>query len=102
MKAQKSLIKKSAKENISKLPDYCYSVLLTDKTLIKIVAGESGYYKMQQPDKSLLNGQTLDEFVNELNNEIGVNLEEREAMEIGSMFGWDCPGSNIENYIKTL
>jgi hypothetical protein len=98
MKTIKINSNSTAKENIAKLPDYCYSILLTDNSLIKIVAGESGYYKMNQPSDIILDGQTLDEFVNELNNRIGVTMAEREAMETGSMFGWGCKGANIDNY----
>ena len=34
----------SAKENIAKLPEWCYGKLLMDTSVIKIYAGEMGYY----------------------------------------------------------
>lgn len=40
--------KKTAKENIARLPAECYSVLNSDKDqLIKIKAGEMGYYPIK-------------------------------------------------------
>lgn len=42
---------KTAQENIANLPNYCYGVLLVDNSLIRIKAGESGYYPLSEASK---------------------------------------------------
>lgn len=111
MKTKDTLITTaSAKENIAKLPEKCYSKDLVTNELICIKAGVSGYYKMPQPGPGVLDlkdikedgtfvYQTIDEFIDQWNEEIGVTPAMREAMEIGSMFGWEVPGANVNNYL---
>jgi hypothetical protein len=103
----------SAKENITKLPKWCYGLNLVDLTVITIKAGELGYYPCgalrnreteilediallsTREDKSVL----LNNFINViLNGPRGISKAQREAMEIGSQFGWDVPGANPDLY----
>lgn len=70
-----------------KLPDYCYSTLLTTGETILIKKGESGYYKTIQQKPA-----------DELNALIGVTKAEAEAMYAGSMFGWGTSAANPDNY----
>lgn len=90
----------NAKQHISKLPEYCYSLNNVNGDIIKICSGMSGYYPQQQFAyiKRLCESKTNAEVVNDLNNSLGVTLIQREAMEIGSMFGWEVPGANPDNY----
>lgn len=91
----------SAKTNIKKLPLYCYSVLLIDNSLIKVVAGERGYTRIGQsyPKRICeLNGISMDELADIWNAEMGITKGEREAMDIGSMWGWEVPGADPEGY----
>ena len=90
----------SAKNNIEKLPEECYGVLLRDYSLIKIKAGEMGYYAIGQwyAQRELQAGKKIDDICDELNAELGVTRAQRAAMEWGSQFGWETPLSNPENY----
>ena len=38
------------------------------------------------------------ELADELNEKLGVTPAQRQAMEIGSMAGWDVPGADPKNY----
>lgn len=93
----------SAKQNIALLPEYCWAMLLTDKSLIRIFAGVSGYYPLNQAltrdaklvfDKDLTNNEIADK----LNADMGITRAQRMAMEWGSQFGWEHALSNPENY----
>jgi hypothetical protein len=70
------------------LPEYCFARHNTTGKLIKIRRGVSGYYPF---DHDL---NVTDERVDELNEELGISKAQKEAMVIGSMFGWNVPGAN--------
>jgi hypothetical protein len=88
----------SAKENIQKLPEYCFGVLLSEGKAIKIRVGEGGYYPtlMQPPNCN------VEVFVNEVNKGMGVTVEQRMAMEHGSMWGWETPGADPDYWKNRL
>jgi hypothetical protein len=93
----------TAQQNIARLPKWCYGVLLTDKSLIIIKAGEIGYrpvktYSSLNEAFALFDVKNTDELANKLNREMGVTLRERKAMEWGSQFGWDHKLSMPEAY----
>lgn len=77
------------------LPAECFSTLQTTGQLICIKRGESGYYPSQWDtgDK-----ERNVELADELNERLGVTPAQRQAMEIGSMAGWDVPGADPANY----
>lgn len=92
-----------AQQHLAKLPAKCYAILLTDNNLIIIKAGEKGYYKVGQkwPEQECKDrGITMDEFADFLNKEDGVTKGQREAMEAGSMFGWEVPGADPDLYTE--
>ena len=91
----------TAKENIGKLPEMCWAVLLTNNMLIRIKAGEKGYFRCDQrfPLRECEQlGITMDELADLWNRDRGVNKGQREAMETGSMWGWGVPGANPDIY----
>ncbi len=90
----------AAQKNLSKLPAYCFSRLLTDNSVIKIVAGESGYYEVPQAIDKLEGAEAVEHFVGVLNEDLGVTGAQREAMAAGSMFGWGIPAANPDRYNK--
>ena len=77
------------------LPERCFSTLPSTGQLICIQRGKSGYYPSNQDtgDK-----ERNVELVDELNESLGVTPAQRQAMEIGSMAGWDVPGADPRNY----
>lgn len=72
--------------NLNKLPELCASINLTDGKPILIRRGVMGYYP----------APTID--VDGFNERHNVTPAQREAMEIGSMFGWEVPGANPDNH----
>jgi hypothetical protein len=92
----------TAQENIAKLPAECFGVLPSCGQIIKIKAGESGYYplKCQPPGwkEEPHPYPTVDKLCDELNAADGITRGQRNAMESGSMFGWNCPGANPDNF----
>ena len=77
------------------LPEMCFSTLMTTGQLICIKRGESGYYpsKWDTGDK-----ERNVEMADKLNENLGVTPAQRQAMEIGSMAGWEVPGADPKNY----
>ncbi len=77
------------------LPELCFSTLRTTGDLICIKRGETGYYpsKWDTGDK-----ERNVELADELNENLGVTPIQRQAMEVGSMAGWDVPGADPAKY----
>lgn len=77
------------------LPEMCFSTLPGTGELICIKRGESGYYPSDwnTPDK-----ERNIEIADDANESLGVTPAQRQAMEVGSMFGWDVPGADPGNY----
>lgn len=89
--------KLTAKENIAKLPDTCFGILSTDHSIIRICAGESGYYRVPQPQHWYqMTDQEKEDYCNRVNEGMCVTRAQREAMEQGSMFGWELPIATAE------
>ncbi len=81
----------SLETNLSKLPEYCYTVSTYSKELIQIRRGEDGYHKCDlSTNDEAANRALADKF----NAALGVSPEQEEAMYIGSMFGWHVPGAD--------
>jgi len=78
---------------LKSLPDKCYGVLQSTNELIVIQRGVMGYFP-QRPENAPWGAENVDI----LNERLGVTKGQRIAMENGSMFGWDIPASNPNNY----
>ncbi|MFG6373886.1 MAG: DUF4314 domain-containing protein [Oscillospiraceae bacterium] len=79
------------------LPELCFSTLLTSGDLICIKRGETGYFPSEWDtgDKE----QNV-ELADQLNEQLGVTMWQRKAMEVGSMCGWDVPGADPAKYLE--
>lgn len=77
------------------LPELCFSVLPGTGDLICIKRGENGYYPSDWSTDDKEQNVELADYNNE---RLGVTPEQRQAMEIGSMAGWDVPGADPANY----
>ena len=77
------------------LPKLCFSTLPGTGELICIRRGESGYYPS---DWSTDDRQKNKELADYNNQRLGVTAAQRQAMECGSMHGFDCPGANPRAY----
>lgn len=79
------------------LPELCFSTLLTIGDLICIKRGETGYFPSEWDtgDK-----ERNVELADQLNEELGVTMWQRKAMEVGSMCGWDVPGADPAKYLE--
>ena len=73
------------------LPELCFSILKTTGQLICIKRGESGYYLS---DWDTGDKERNVELADEMNENLGVSPVQRQAMEIGSLAGWDVPGAD--------
>ena len=79
------------------LPELCFSTLLTGGDLICIKRGEIGYFPSEWDtgDK-----ERNVELADQLNEQLGVTMWQRKAMEVGSMCGWDVPGADPAKYLE--
>ena len=73
----------------------CFSTLKDTGELICIRRGETGYY---HSDFNSSDKEANIEAADYNNERLGVTPAQRQAMEIGSMFGWDVPGADPANY----
>ena len=77
------------------LPELCFSTLASTGQLICIRRGESGYHLSDWDTGDKERNVELADLMNERR---GVTPAQRQAMEIGSMAGWDVPGADPKNY----
>ena len=80
------------------LPNVCFSTLKTTGELICIKKGERGYYPSDWNTQDREENTAL---AQQLNQKLGVSPEQRQAMEIGSMCGWEVPGADPAFYRKS-
>lgn len=80
------------------LPELCYAVHEYTGELIVIKRGETGYHKTDYstPDK-----ERNVELADQLNKKLGVDMWQRQAMEVGSLCGWDVPGADPAKYLES-
>ena len=79
------------------LPELCWSILPGEGKLICIKRGETGYYPS---DWDTGDKEQNVELANQLNEQLGVTMWQRKAMEVGSMCGWDVPGADPAKYLE--
>ena len=77
------------------LPELCYSVHESTGELIVIKRGECGYHPT---DYNMTDKERNVELADRLNEKLGVNMWQRQAMEVGSICGWDVPGADPAAY----
>jgi hypothetical protein len=77
------------------LPSYCYAVHPVDGEVIRLVAGEKGYYVSNYQAHG---DQSAQNVADDLNAGLGVSKAQVEAMECGSLFGFHVPGANPAIY----
>lgn len=76
-------------ENLKKLPEKCFATLRATGEVIAITRGEIGY----APIRNLV---AMD--IDKVNAGMGCNKAQKEAMIVGSMFGWHVPGADADMY----
>ena len=74
---------------MNNLPEICFAMNDVDNKVVILKKGILGYFNYDNVSNSS---------VDELNDSIGVTKAQVAAMKVGSMFGWDVPGANPENY----
>lgn len=78
------------------LPELCFSTLPGSGALICIKRGESGYYPSDWDTGDRVKNRELADYNNQ---RLGVTPEQRQAMECGSMHGWNLPGADPMSYV---
>lgn len=74
-------------DKFDRLPRVCLAITPGTENPVRIVRGESGYYPVHPATD-----------VARFNNERGITEHQVEAMLAGSMFGWECPGADPDEY----
>jgi hypothetical protein len=76
------------------LPDMCVAVLQPQDVLIGIRRDERGYYQMYD---GTITGGAARIVADRMNEGLKVAPQQREAMLVGSMMGWNCPAARPSN-----
>ena len=79
----------------SSLPEQCYSTMPGTGEAIILKRGETGYYKTDIPFTSK---EDVRELIDLYNRRLGVTPAQENAMQAGSMFGFEVPGADPANY----
>jgi len=85
---------------VTNLPELCYTRILgaaPGHRMGVIKCDVSGYYPCDY-DQAKYSDEQIEDWVRLLNDRLGVTPSQRLAMETGSMFGWDVPGANPDNW----
>ena len=81
-------------DNLSKLPEMCFTVHMERMELIRLRRGVEGYQRLRQPLPLPIVGVMRDM----LNAQLGVTVAQEKAMTAGSMFGFDTPVADPDGY----
>lgn len=80
-------------ETLKKLPEQCWTVLPSDPCQVIVIRrGMMGYI----PHITCNNERIAREIAARHNARLGVEWEQKEAMEVGSCFGWEVPGADVD------
>jgi len=79
----------SDSDRFDRLPRECAARLAMDDSPILIKRGESGYFPLAPATD-----------VDKFNADRGITEAQVNAMEAGSMFGWECPGADPLTWTK--
>ena len=79
----------------NELPDTCFATLPGTGDLIILKRGETGYYRSDWETGDKTENQKIADFHN---LKRGITPAQVEAMQVGSMFGFDVPGANPQVY----
>lgn len=79
---------------MGRLPEFCFVVLSTTNEVVGVHRGVSGYSPTREGNMPWYGQATADK----LNEDLGVTKAQATAMMSGSMFGWDIPAANPDNY----
>ena len=85
--------------NLDKLPEYCFSILNMDGSVILIKKGKDGYFKTDI--EPCVTQEKTEEMIREMNKSLGITRTQQISMEMGSIFGWDCKGADPD-YIAQM
>jgi hypothetical protein len=83
----------------AELPEMCVAVLQPDDVLIGIKRGVRGYFQMYD---GAVKGEAARIVADRMNKALHSTPQQREAMLVGSMMGWDCPAANPASDIHVL
>lgn len=78
---------------MNKLPEECLVLHPSTNEIVMVKLGVAGYFP-QRPENEPWGAENLDI----INERRGVTKAQVEAMLAGSMFGWDAPVANPDNY----
>lgn len=77
------------------LPELCFAVHPTDRTLIIIKREQDGYFPADPAKWPRHDGDTVEAQARRANDRMGVTTAQRMAMEMGSIAGWNVPGAKV-------
>ena len=81
--------------HLEKLPERCYAVNGVTGKIIILERGTSGYYATSIITKDAEESESI---AAEFNERLGVTKAQAAAMYAGSMFGFDVPAADPDNY----
>jgi hypothetical protein len=78
----------------SDVPEMCVAILQPEGVLIGIKRGQRGYFQMYD---GMVKGDAAKLVADRFNDALHVLPQQREAMLVGSMMGWDCPAARPDS-----
>lgn len=81
------------------LPPICVAILQPQGVLIGIKRGQRGYFQMYD---GMVKGEAAKIVADRMNKALNVTSQQREAMLVGSMMGWECPGARADSDLHRL